>query len=42
MKKTRYKIMLGLIKKIFIGLLVGSVNESNQKVCFVKQSNIYD
>ena len=25
--------MLGLIKKIFIGLLVGSVNESNQTKC---------
>ena len=29
MKKTWYKTMFGLIKKIFIGLLTGLVNESN-------------
>ena len=29
MQKTWYKIMFGLIKKIFIGLLTGLVNGSN-------------
>ena len=29
MKRTRYKIMFGLIKKTFIGLLTGLVNGSN-------------
>ena len=29
MKRTWYKIMFGLIKKIFIGLLTGAVNGSN-------------
>ena len=29
MKKTKYKTIFGLIKKIFIGLLTGLVNESN-------------
>ena len=29
MKRTRHKIMFGLIKKIFIGLLIGLVNGSN-------------
>ena len=29
MKRTRYKIMFGLIKKIFIGLLTCLVNGSN-------------
>ena len=33
MKKTWYKIMLGLIKKIFIGLLTGLGNESNNTKC---------
>ena len=33
MKRTRCKIMFGLIKKIFIGLLGGPVNESNQTKC---------
>ena len=34
MKRTWYKIMFGLIKKIFIVLLTGLVNGS--KVSFVK------
>ena len=29
MKKTLYKIMFGLIKKIFIRLLTGLVNDAN-------------
>ena len=29
MEKTWYKVMFGLIKKIFIGLLIGQVNGSN-------------
>ena len=29
MKRTWYKIMFGLIKKIFIGLLIGLVNAYN-------------
>ena len=29
MKRTWYKIMFGLIKKIFIGLLIGLVNGYN-------------
>ena len=29
MEKTWYKVMFGLIKKIFIGLLIGLVNGSN-------------
>ena len=33
MKRTWYKIMLGLIKEIFIGLLTGLVNESNNTKC---------
>ena len=33
MKKTWYKSMLGLIKKIFIGLLTGLVNGSNHTKC---------
>ena len=33
MKRTWYKIMFGLIKKIFIGLLTGLVNGSNHKRC---------
>ena len=33
MKRTRYKIMFGLIKKIFIGLLTGLVNGSNHTKC---------
>ena len=34
MKRTCYKIMFKLIKKIFIGLLTGLVNECNNKKCF--------
>ena len=30
MKRTWYKIMFGLIKKTFIGLVTGLVNGSNQ------------
>ena len=30
MRRTWYKIIFGLIKKIFTGLLTGLVNESNQ------------
>ena len=33
MKRTWYKIMFGLIKKIFIGLLTGLVNASNHTKC---------
>ena len=33
MERTWYKIMLGLIKKIFIGLLTGRVNGSNHIKC---------
>ena len=33
MKRTRYKIMFALIKKIFIGLLTGLVNGSNHTKC---------
>ena len=33
MKKTYNKVMLGLIKKIFIGLLTGLGNESNHTKC---------
>ena len=33
MKRTWYKIMFGLIKKIFTGLLTGLVNESNHTKC---------
>ena len=33
MKKAWYKIMFGLIKKIFIGLLTGLVNGSDHKKC---------
>ena len=33
MKRTWYKIMFGLIKKIFIGLLTGLVNGSNYRKC---------
>ena len=34
MKRTLYKIMFGLVKKIFIGLLTGFVNGSNHTKCF--------
>ena len=33
MKRTWYKIMFGLIKKIFIRLLTGLVNGSNHTKC---------
>ena len=33
MQRTWYKILLGLIKKIFFGLLTGLVNGSNQTKC---------
>ena len=33
MKRTWYKIMFGLIKKIFIGLLTGIGNRSNHTKC---------
>ena len=33
MNRTWYKIMFGLILKIFIGLLTGLVNGSNHKKC---------
>ena len=33
-RRTWYKIMLKLIKKIFIGLLTGIVNGCNHKMCF--------
>ena len=33
MKKAQRKKMFGLIKKIFIGLLTGTVNASNHKEC---------
>ena len=33
MKRTRYKIKFGLIKKIFIGLLTVLVNGSNHRKC---------
>ena len=33
MKRTWYKIMFGLINKIFIGLLISIVNASNHKKC---------
>ena len=34
MKRTWYKIMFGLIKKIFIGLLTGIVSASNHGSAF--------
>ena len=33
LKRTWYKITFGLIKKIFIGLLIGLVNRSNNAKC---------
>ena len=33
MKRTWYKIMFGLIKKLFMGLLVKIVNASNHTKC---------
>ena len=33
MKRTWYKIMFRLIKKIFIGLLIGLVNEPSHTKC---------
>ena len=33
MKRTSYKIIFGLIKKIFIGLLIVIVSSSNHKRC---------
>ena len=33
MKKTRYKLMSGLMKKIFIVLLTGLVNGSDNTNC---------
>ena len=33
MKKKRYQIKFGLIRKTFIGLLIGLVNESNPTKC---------
>ena len=33
MKRTSYKMMFGLIEKIFIGLLSGLVNGSNRRKC---------
>ena len=33
MKRTRYKIMFGWIKKIFVGFLTGLVNGSNHAKC---------
>ena len=33
MKKTKYKKMFGLIKKMFMGLLISIVNASNQTKC---------
>ena len=33
MKRTWYKIMFGLIKKLFMGLLVKIVNASNHSKC---------
>ena len=33
MKKTSYKKMFGLIKKIFIGLLISIINASNHAQC---------
>ena len=33
MKRTWYKLMFGLIKKMFIWLLTGLVNQSNHKKC---------
>ena len=35
--------MFGLIKKTFIKLLTGLVNQSNQiKMCIIKQSKMWD
>ena len=33
MKRTWYKTMFGLIRKIFVGLLTGLVNGSNHRAC---------
>ena len=33
MKRTQYKILFGLIKKIFIGLLTGIISVSNHAKC---------
>ena len=41
MKGTWYKIMVGLIKKIFLGLLTGIVSRSNDTKC-VKKPKMYD
>ena len=39
-KRTWYKIIFGLIKKIFIVLLSTIVNGSNHKVLFIKKSEM--
>ena len=41
MDRAYYKIMFGLIKKIFIGLVIGLVNGINHPKS-VKQSEMYD
>ena len=41
MKGTWYKMMVALIKKIFLGLLTGIVSRSNNTKC-VKKPKIYD
>ena len=42
MKETWYKIIFGLIKKIFIGLLTGLVNRSNHKKCVLLSDQKYE
>ena len=41
MKRALYKIMLGLIKKIFIGLLTGLVIGSNHAKCILLKNQKY-
>ena len=40
-EKTWYKIMFGIIEKIFIGLLTGLVSASNQTKCVFLRNQKY-
>ena len=42
MKRTWYKIMFGLIKNIFIGLLTGLVDRSNHTKCVLLSNKKYE
>ena len=41
MKRTRYKITFGLIKKMFIVILTGTVNASNHTKCVLLSNQTY-